>query len=102
MVQKELEVRRQLVEYDQPVGMGGVQYPNLGEGGGGNEFRRGKDRHGNGGNRHREGRKRYRDEDAPPADGVKRQDRELKVEKNPRFREKGDSDEEDGGDGGKS
>jgi hypothetical protein len=33
---------------------------------------------------------------------VKRQDRELKVEKNPRFREKGDSDEEDGGDGGKS
>uniref|UniRef100_A0A7I4BAG9 Nuclear cap-binding protein subunit 2 n=1 Tax=Physcomitrium patens TaxID=3218 RepID=A0A7I4BAG9_PHYPA len=102
LVQKELEVRRQLVEYDQPVGMGGVQYPNLGEGGGGNEFRRGKDRHGNGGNRHREGRKRYRDEDAPPADGVKRQDRELKVEKNPRFREKGDSDEEDGGDGGKS
>lgn len=33
-------MRRQLVEYDQPVGMGGVQYPNLGEGGGGNEFRR--------------------------------------------------------------
>lgn len=44
MVQKELEVRRQLVEYEQPVGMGGVQYPGLGEGGGagggGNEFRR--------------------------------------------------------------
>lgn len=26
-----------------------------------------------------EGRKRYRDEDAPPADGVKRPDREQKV-----------------------
>lgn len=62
----------------------------------------GRDRHGHGGNRNREGRKRYRDEDAPPADGVKRPDKEQKVEKNPRFREKGDSDEEDGGDGGKS
>lgn len=45
LVQKELEVRRQLVEYEQPVGMGGVQYPGLGDGGGGgggggNEFRR--------------------------------------------------------------
>jgi hypothetical protein len=32
------------VEYEQPVGMGGVQYPGLGDGvgggGGGNEFRR--------------------------------------------------------------
>lgn len=27
MVQKELEVRRQLVEYEQPVPMGGPQYP---------------------------------------------------------------------------
>ena len=29
------------MEYEEPVGMGGVQYPGLGEGGGGgNEFRR--------------------------------------------------------------
>jgi nuclear cap-binding protein subunit 2 len=44
------------------------------------------------------GRKRHRDDDAPPADGVKREvDRDHRLEKNPRFREKGDSDEEDGG-----
>jgi hypothetical protein len=113
------------VDYESPVGMGPVPFPVPS-----NNFRQGGGQGFGGGHRGRDGgRKRHRDDDAPPADGVKREvDRDhrlvsrsghilaviqtlrghsnlfhcltgfcLMQEKNPRFREKGDSDEEDGG-----
>ncbi|CAK9208579.1 unnamed protein product [Sphagnum troendelagicum] len=94
LVQKELQVRRQLVDYESPVGMGPVPFPVPS-----NNFRQGGGQGYGGGHRGRDGgRKRHRDDDAPPADGVKREvDKDHRLEKNPRFREKGDSDEEDGG-----
>ncbi|KAL3699864.1 hypothetical protein R1sor_017886 [Riccia sorocarpa] len=90
-----MESRRQLVDYEAPVG--GVQalphyQPSHGSYGGG------QGGHGGGGGyRSRGGYKRQREEDRTPADGVKRVDRGARPEKNPRFREKGDSDDEEGG-----
>ncbi|BBM99338.1 nuclear cap-binding protein subunit 2 [Marchantia polymorpha subsp. ruderalis] len=91
LVQKELESRRQLVDYETPVGglgsLPSYQQQSNSTGGGG----------GGGGFRNRGNYKRQREEERAPADGVKRIDRGPRPEKNPRFREKGDSDDEDGG-----
>ncbi|KAJ7948355.1 Nuclear cap-binding protein subunit 2 [Quillaja saponaria] len=98
LVQRELEAQRQLVDYGtgslgafQPV-----MAPQYGRHGGG---------HGHGGS-HRHGRdynrKRYRDDDRHAHDSLKRasdhesrRNPDSRPEKNPRFRESGDSDEED-------
>ncbi|KAG6552856.1 hypothetical protein Mapa_005511 [Marchantia paleacea] len=96
LVQKELESRRQLVDYEAPVGgLGSLpsyqQQSNSTGGGAQGGYG------GGGGFRNRGNYKRHREEERAPADGVKRIDRGPRPEKNPRFREKGDSDDEDGG-----
>ncbi|KAL1299153.1 nuclear cap-binding protein subunit 2 [Arachis ipaensis] len=105
LVQKELEVQRQLVDY----GAGSLgSFPpviphSYGRHGGGHAHA-----HGHGGS-HRHGRdyhrKRYRDDDRhPPHESSKRTsdhesrrnaDPDSRPEKNPRFRESGDSDEDE-------
>eukprot|EP00246_Nothoceros_aenigmaticus_P006375 TRINITY_DN19216_c0_g1_i1.p1 TRINITY_DN19216_c0_g1~~TRINITY_DN19216_c0_g1_i1.p1 ORF type:complete len:249 (-),score=51.27 TRINITY_DN19216_c0_g1_i1:5-751(-) len=94
IVQKELE-GRQLVDYGGPVGLGTLHsyagsFPNNSFGGGQGGY--GGYHHGRG------GRKRERSDDHMLADGVKRVAHQNRLERNPRFRDKGDdSDEEDGG-----
>ncbi|XP_057816639.1 nuclear cap-binding protein subunit 2 isoform X1 [Cryptomeria japonica] len=99
MVQKELEARRQLVDYG--VGSlgnfhGSASNSSYGGHGGGHGGHGGSHRHGRD-----YGRKRYRsDDDRATDDGSKRSrtyDRESRPERNPRFRESGDSDEDDNG-----
>ncbi|KVH93926.1 hypothetical protein Ccrd_004021, partial [Cynara cardunculus var. scolymus] len=100
--QKELEEQRQVVDYG--VGsLGSFQpppmAPNYGRHGGGGHGYGGSQRHGRG-----DYRKRYRDDDRRGPDVSKRNsehesrrnpDNDSRQEKNPRFREHGDSDEED-------
>uniref|UniRef100_A0A0C9QLC9 Nuclear cap-binding protein subunit 2 n=1 Tax=Wollemia nobilis TaxID=56998 RepID=A0A0C9QLC9_9CONI len=95
LVQKELEARRQLVDY----GVGSLGYTGVS-----NSSYGGHGGHGGYGGSHRQsrgeyGHKRRRSEDdRSTRDSSKRSyDRESRPEKNPRFREKGDSDEEDNG-----
>ncbi|CAL9242054.1 unnamed protein product [Arabidopsis halleri] len=104
LVQKELEAQRQLVDY----GTGSLgAYPqaapsNYGNGrrGGGNYAQGGPNRHGRGGDYHR---KRQRDDDRYGRDNSRRNtdhesrrdtDHDMRPEKNPRFRESGDSDDD--------
>uniref|UniRef100_A0A251UEE6 Nuclear cap-binding protein subunit 2 n=1 Tax=Helianthus annuus TaxID=4232 RepID=A0A251UEE6_HELAN len=106
LVQKELEEQRQVVDYG--VGsLGSFQPPHMahnygrhGGGGGGGHGYGGSNRHGRG-DYHR---KRYRDDDRRGPDTSQRNsehesrrnsDHEAKQEKNPRFREHGDSDDEE-------
>ncbi|CAA0407434.1 unnamed protein product [Arabidopsis thaliana] len=101
---KELEAQRQLVDY----GTGSLgAYPqaaptNYGNGrrGGGNYGQGGQNRHGRGGDYHR---KRQRDDDRYGRDNSRRNtdhesrrdtDSDMRPEKNPRFRESGDSDDD--------
>lgn len=101
LVQRELEAQRQLVDYG--AGSLGsfppVLPPQYGRHGGS---------HGHGGSHHRHGRdyhrKRYRDDDHHTHETSKRNsdydsrrnsDPETRPEKNPRFRESGDSDDEE-------
>ncbi|XP_019184427.1 PREDICTED: nuclear cap-binding protein subunit 2 isoform X1 [Ipomoea nil] len=97
LVQKELEAQRQLVDYG--TGSLGnfppVMAPQYGrQGGHGGSYRHGRDYY----------RKRHREDDRHRLDYSKRvyrrepvrdSDHEARPEKNPRFRESGDSDEED-------
>jgi len=88
MVQKELEAQRELVDY------GGSFQPNAPP-----PYERGERKRGYGDSyRNDRGdyqRKRYRNDDRPAAEGSRRAPDSDQAEKNPRFREKGDSDEED-------
>ncbi|KAL8159176.1 hypothetical protein V2J09_000713, partial [Rumex salicifolius] len=96
LVQKELEAQRQLVDYG--TGSLGTFPPAIPSQYG---------RHGGGHGHHRQGRdfqrKRYRDDDRHASEMSKRTeheahrslDHESRPEKNPRFRESGDSDEEE-------
>ncbi|CAI9786974.1 unnamed protein product [Fraxinus pennsylvanica] len=104
LVQRELESQRQLVDYGagslgsfQPV-----MPPPYGRHGG-NHYHGGSHRHGRDYNR-----KRYREDDnrepdiskrSPNYDSRRNSDRDSRPEKNPRFRESGDSDEEEEDDG---
>eukprot|EP01018_Ginkgo_biloba_P021922 Gb_35228 [translate_table: standard] len=97
LVQKELDMRRQLVDY----GVGslgsfhtGISNSSYGVQGGAHGGYVGSHQHARD-----SGRKRYRGEDdRPAADTSKRGfDRESRPEKNPRFRESGDSDEDETG-----
>ncbi|XP_031494022.1 nuclear cap-binding protein subunit 2 [Nymphaea colorata] len=92
LVQRELEAQRQLVDYG--VGSLGAFQPVLSapygrQGGGqghGSSYRHGRDY----------GRKRHREDDRPASEMSRRNsDQEPRPEKNPRFRESGDSDEDD-------
>nr|ABK25999.1 unknown [Picea sitchensis] len=88
VVQKDLEVHRPPIE---PVGSfhSGSSNSHYGGHGGGYGGHGGSHRHGR-----ESGRKRYRSEDdRPPTDVSKR----SRQEKNPRFRERGDSDEDESG-----
>lgn len=100
LVQKELESQRELVDYGTGSlgNFGPIMPPQYGRHGG---------HHGNGGS-YRQGRdyqrKRHRDDGRPRLDYSKRvyrrepakdSDHEARPEKNPRFRESGDSDDED-------
>ncbi|KAJ9540237.1 hypothetical protein OSB04_026743 [Centaurea solstitialis] len=101
---KELEEQRQVVDYG--VGSLGTfqpppMAPSYGRHGGGGHGYGGSQRHGRGGDYHR---KRYRDDDRRGPDNSKRNsehesrrnpDHDSRQEKNPRFREHGDSDEEE-------
>ncbi|RLM80073.1 nuclear cap-binding protein subunit 2 [Panicum miliaceum] len=88
MVQKELEAQRELVDY------GGAFQPNAPP-----PYERGERKSGYGDSyRNDRGdyqRKRYRNDDRSAAEGSRRAPDSDQAEKNPRFREKGDSDEED-------
>ncbi|KAJ7558536.1 hypothetical protein O6H91_04G044700 [Diphasiastrum complanatum] len=96
LVQKELESRR-LVEYTDSSVLGAISsYPtsfqtprySAAQGSHGGSHRGSRDG----------GRKRHREQETISADAVMRSaDREPRPEKNPRFREKGDSDEEEAG-----
>lgn len=98
LVQKELEAQRQLVDYGTgSLGSMPPVMPKYGKHGGshGHGHRHGRDYH---------HRKRYRDDDRHAHESSKRTsdyesrrnpDHESRPEKNPRFRESGDSDEED-------
>ncbi|KAL0657240.1 hypothetical protein Bca4012_077825 [Brassica carinata] len=101
--QKELEAQRQLVDYG--TGSLGGSYPapapsNYERRGGGGYGQGGSNRHGRGGDFHR---KRQRDDDRYGHDNTRRNsdhetrrdsDHEMRPEKNPRFRESGDSDDD--------
>ncbi|KAL0760752.1 hypothetical protein Bca101_076902 [Brassica carinata] len=107
LVQKELEAQRQLVDYG--TGSLGGSYPapapsnyerRGGPRGGGGYGQGGSNRHGRGGDFHR---KRQRDDDRYGRDNTRRNsdhetrrdsDHEMRPEKNPRFRESGDSDDD--------
>ncbi|WOK97258.1 nuclear cap-binding protein subunit 2-like [Canna indica] len=95
LVQRELEAQRELVDYGTEA-LGAFQPPMpYGRQGGGDYGRGGSYRHGR--DYHR---KRYRDDDRSSERGSgyesrKTTDLESRPEKNPRFRESGDSDEED-------
>eukprot|EP00249_Psilotum_nudum_P017004 c26105_g1_i1 orf=385-1101(+) len=91
LVQRELESQRHLVDYAGPMGGGGMSSYSSGYGS-----------HGSYGGSHRgkeSSRKRYRgEEEHIPSDRSRRDSsHEPRPGKNPRFREKGDSDEEDTG-----
>ncbi|KAK9747574.1 hypothetical protein RND81_02G001400 [Saponaria officinalis] len=105
LVQRELEAQRTLVDYG--AGSLGSFHPVM-------TSHRGRQErsHGHGGSYNRQGRegradyhrKRHREDERPPTEITKRVDREQprktsdhesRPEKNPRFRESGDSDEED-------
>lgn len=84
LVQRELESRRQLVDYT--GGLGSYYSPTGAHGGHGSSYR---------GNRE-SGRKRYRaDDEYGSSDRARRDSNQEPREKNPRFRERGDSDDED-------
>ncbi|XP_074315989.1 nuclear cap-binding protein subunit 2-like [Silene latifolia] len=100
LVQRELEAQRTLVDYGagslgafQPVMTHNYGRPERSRGHGGSYNRQGRDYH----------RKRQREDERQPTEISKRADREprgnpdpeSRPEKNPRFRERGDSDEDD-------
>ncbi|KAG0489089.1 hypothetical protein HPP92_007900 [Vanilla planifolia] len=87
--QKELEAQRQLVDY----GGGSLDsfHPNMPS----HYGRHGDRGHGGYRNNRDYNRKRYRDEDRSMEYDSKGSDHDSRVEKNPRFRESGDSDEDE-------